>query len=243
MIELRSARAADIEYYARIQAVAWGEKMAAESEKLRNRFAVNPDGVLVAEQEGNILGLVSTIRIVSYDYARSPSWYEISSDGWCHNHQPDGTVLYGIDLSVLRGAPRGTVDILMVGVGQLAIRSGLKYCMLGGRMPRYYKHHQDFTPGEYMQAKTKTGRYLDPEIEMYSKVPGLKIIQLLPNYFDDWESLDYGVLLRWRNPFYGLPGRKLWAHLFPKLYELEQKYQRRRAHKEATKRLSSRKGG
>jgi ribosomal protein S18 acetylase RimI-like enzyme len=54
---------------------------------------------------------------------------------------------------------------------------------------------------EYVYARTKTGRVLDPELALYLSL-GMKIEKIIPNYFDDPESLNYGVLVSWANPFY-----------------------------------------
>jgi hypothetical protein len=40
----------------------------------------------------------------------------------------------------------------------------------------------------------------------------------IPNYFDDPKSENYGVLLRWKNPFYGIPGRRKYISRVPLAY-------------------------
>lgn len=85
-------------------------------------------------------------------------------------------------------------------------------------MPAYHRHVEEYPdPAIYM--RTRRGRrYIDPQVQMYSKVPGLKMMSLIPDYFDDPDSLNNGVLWRWHNPFFGLPGRKLWAGLVRVMY-------------------------
>jgi hypothetical protein len=228
--KVRQARGdADLQAYAALQVEAWKNGQAADIAQLRSRFATDPRNILVAEVSGRIVGAASTMRLANYDYAAAPSWHTLSDDGHCFNHVPRGKIVYGIDLSVARNAPPGTVDDLMAAIGRYAIASGATAGMLGGRMPRYAKHARNgLSPDEYMRARTRSGRYLDPEIELYSKIPGLKIVQLLPNYFDDADSLNYGVLLEWKNQFHRLPGKRLWGWFFEQgLYRLEKRYQRR----------------
>ena len=47
---------------------------------------------------------------------------------------------------------------------------------------------------------------------MYEK-DSLRIVKILPEYFPDPASEDYGVLLYGKNPFYNWPFRKLWICL------------------------------
>jgi hypothetical protein len=57
------------------------------------------------------------------------------------------------------------------------------------------------------------GGYRDWQVRMYSNIPGLKLVRLIPAYFDDPASLDYGVLWRWRNPLYRISGGRFTRRL------------------------------
>jgi len=209
-----------------MQREAWGSSLAANEEPLRYRFKTNPSGILAVDVDGQPMGFVSTMRISSYDYDDPPSWEDLSSDGWCDDHRPHGKIVYCIDLSHTRTAPRGTMDLLMAGVCRHAIAIGAQYVLVGGRMPAYHEYAERYTPDEFIRARRSTGRFVDPEVEIYSRVPGLKAIRVIPNYLADPDSLDYGVLLRWRNPFYRLPGRAVWAKSFRRLSQIEQEHDR-----------------
>ena len=79
-------------------------------------------------------------------------------------------------------------------------------------MPRYNKFMNKMTAEEYISGK-RNNRSLDPELAFYAKL-GLKVIKALPNYIDDPDSCNYGVLMVWKNPFYGKPFPKFWSWLF-----------------------------
>lgn len=224
-IIVRPATEADISDYLEAVDSVWPGEMSVAEEKVRSRININPGGILVARRGVNFCGMASTVQISHYDYENPPSWYDISDDGWCTTHNPSGKILYGIDLTVPKGAPRGVAEALMVSVGSLAIRRGVKYAMLGGRIPRYHKYSSSYSPDEYIDARRSTGRHLDPEIELYSSIIGLKVLKPIPDYIDDPGSENWGVLLRWRNPFYHFPCTKIWAKLFFLLYRAEKKYQ------------------
>jgi hypothetical protein len=57
---------------------------------------------------------------------------------------------------------------------------------------------------------------------MYGKIPGLRLMGLIPEYFDDAASLNYGVLWRWRNPLYGVPGGRFIKPLLVAAYQSTQ---------------------
>lgn len=223
-INVRQATINDLDAYNQLQAERWSDENQATREQLETRLRVHPEGMLVAEEDGRIVGMVYTMRIANYDYDNPPSWYEITRDGYCDNHVPDGKIIFGVDLSTAKGVGARAGDELLIGIGRLAVRENLQWSMLGGRMPGYHVYADQMTAEDYLWAKDAKGDFLDPQVRYYASVPGLRVIKSLPNYFDDPDSCDYGVLLRWQNPLYGLPLPRLWSALFPILFKLEEQY-------------------
>ena len=205
MVSVRSFRSADVEAYLAIQETAWDESMAAARSKLEERARIFPTGLLVVEHDGAVVGCATFIRIDDYHEELKPSWEEITDNGWCTTHVEDGRLLFGVDLSVGKGAPRLAAPMLFMAALELSMRLGVESIIWGGRMPRYHKRAHEMSPEEYLFTKTKTGRYIDPEVELYSKVPGVQIFGVIPEYFKDFESLNNGVLLRWPNPIARYP--------------------------------------
>jgi hypothetical protein len=223
-IKVRQATIEDINEYIRLQEERWADNNQANKKQLLTRLRVHPAGMLVAEMGGNVVGMVYVMRIANYDYDNPPSWYEITNNGACDNHVPDGPIIFGVDLSTAKGVGGAAGDELLLGVARLAIRENIKWSLLGGRMPGYHKYKDKMTADEYLLAKAEDGKPLDYQVRYYTGAAGLNIVKALPNYFDDPDSCDYGVLLRWRNPLYGWPLRKVWAAIFPFLYQLETFY-------------------
>ena len=91
-------------------------------------------------------------------------------------------------------------------------------------MPGYHRHKATMTADEYLWKKNKHGKFLDRQVRFYASVPGLKVVRVIPNYFDDPDSDDNGVLLRWRNPFYNWPFHSILARVFPHLLDIEDAY-------------------
>lgn len=223
-ITTRQATLNDVENYSKLQEERWSDDNQASAEQLRTRLRVHPEGMFVAEMGGRVVGMTYAMRIPDYDYANSPSWYQITNNGFCDNHVPDGKVIFGVDLSTAKGVGGAAGDKLLMEIARLAIRNNIKYCMLGGRLPGYHKVSDKMTAEEYLFAKDSHGDPLDPQVKYYTSSAGLKVVKVLPDYFDDPESCDYGVLLRWRNPLYGFWYPHFWSSIFPFLNWAEELY-------------------
>jgi len=217
-IKIRQARLEDIPQILDVEKVTWGEKNAASKQMFESRIKTYPKGILVAEIDDKIVGVVATERI-NYDFNnKSCTWNEITDNGFIKNsHNPQGNIIYGVDLSVKPEFQNyGIGSKLLESIARLAITYNVKWGILGGRIPDYHKYVDKMNPEEYIKATVKTKKGiepLDPEIRFYKRA-GLKIIKLIPDYFNDPESLNYGIILQWENPFYNKWYRKIIAFLF-----------------------------
>ncbi len=217
-IKIRQANISDIEQIVDVEKKAWKAEGAADSQKFESRIKTFQKGTLVAELEGKIIGVVVT-EIINYNdwQNKNFTWYDVTDNGFlAKTHNPNGDTIYGVDLSVIPDAPPGVGTKLLECIAKMAIKYNMRGGMLGGRMPDYHAFANKYSPEEYIKQKKETKKGLEPldsEIRFYSRA-GLKIIKILPNYFKDPESLDYGLLLFWKNPFYNKWYRKLAAFFF-----------------------------
>jgi hypothetical protein len=212
---IRQATIEDIPEIMVVEEEAWSEGLRATEEMFLSRIETFPNGTLVAEDNSRIFGVVAT-ELVFYDLENNNplSWYEVTDICFIRNSNNNkGDTLYGVDLSVSPYANRNISKLLLLAIGKFVIASGLKQIMFGARIPRYHKFSKRMTVEEYLRERTKSGRMLDPEIAFYTSY-GLQVAKILPNYFNDLESCNTGVLLCWHNPFYGRPFKKLWSWLF-----------------------------
>jgi hypothetical protein len=223
-MKIRQATINDLKAYDQLQAERWSDENRASYDNLKTRLRVHPQGMLVAEEKGRVVGMVFAMRLADYDYDNPPSWYAVTNNGTCDNHVPEGKIIFGVDLSTARGVGAKAGDKLLVGIARLAIRENIKWCMLGGRLPGYHNYSDKMSAEEYLWSKDGEGNYVDPQVKFYTSVPGLKVVKALPDYFEDPESKNYGVLLRWRNPLYGFRLLRFWSALFPVLLKLEETY-------------------
>ncbi|NWF95319.1 MAG: hypothetical protein HXY34_04180 [Candidatus Thorarchaeota archaeon] len=201
-VRVRQAVMSDVPEIVRVENETWPPGEAATEEMFRSRIEVFPEGVHVAEYEGRLVGVVAFER-VHYDTSNPvTTWKQATDNGMIRaSHKPDGETIFGIDLSATPSAPPKTGTRLLAEVGRYAIHHNLKRGVLGGRIPKYSEYADKMTPEEYLEAKDSMGRPLDPEVRFYKRA-GLKIGKIIPGYFDDPDSLSYGVLLIWENPFY-----------------------------------------
>lgn len=201
-VHVRNAVLDDIPEIIRVESETWPAGEAATQEMFRSRVETFPQGVHVAEVGGRLVGVVAFERI-TYDVNNPiPTWKQATDNGMIRgSHDPRGDTIFGVDLSATPDAPPRTGTRLLVEVGRYAIQNNLKRGILGGRIPGYGQYADKMTPEEYLAAKDDRGQPLDAEVRFYKRA-GLKIGKVLPGYFDDPDSLSYGVLLIWENPFY-----------------------------------------
>jgi hypothetical protein len=215
-IKIRQAEMKDVPDILNLEESVWPEGLRASKEQFFSRIKTFPEGTLLAEEIGtkNIVGVVVT-EIVTYDLKNPVStWEEITDNGFIKgSHNLEGNTLYGVDLSVSRFANSASSSLL-VAIGKMVIKRNLKQAILGARIPRYHKYSKKMSVERYVYGK-KGKRPFDPELAFYSRM-GLQIAKILPNYIDDIESNNYGVLLLWKNPFFGIPFPKLWSFFFKK---------------------------
>lgn len=200
---VRSAREEDIDELMEIERKVWSEGMRVTREMLISRIRTFPEGFLCAVENGKILGFVCSEIIYYKDTKKIGfNWYNLTDNGFiAKSHNPKGDSLYGISLSIFSEDSKFIATKLLEGMGKLIIRKRLKEGIFGARIPRYYKYYQKMSPEEYVFKRSNSGLFLDPELSFYWMI-GLHPTRVIKDYFDDNESLNYGVLVIWKNPFY-----------------------------------------
>lgn len=197
----REAVVGDIEGIASLEKKVWG-KNAATVGNLENRIKTFSRGNIVAVLDNKIVGYVCGV-IISRSAAKSyATWYDYTDNGDAKKvFDPNGDLLFGVSLTVDNDVRnRGLGSNLLINIARMCIENNLKSGILGGRIPFYYKK-RGMPVEEYLQLKNDEGKIFDPELRLYKRM-GLQVVKVQSNYFKDPESLDYGVILEWKNPFY-----------------------------------------
>jgi len=203
-MQLRKASLSDVQDILRVENAAWFAGGAASEIQIRSRIITFPDGVIVATLDKEVIGVVvGEIIDSSYIDRDGISWKKITDNGSIKaSHDPDGDALFGVDLSVDPTHQGGKIGALLLQeIGKMAIRKNLKMGILGARMPKFHEYSNRYTPEEYIRLRGNDGRLIDPELRFYER-NGLKLYRVIKDYFEDPESMNYGVICIWKNPFY-----------------------------------------
>jgi GNAT superfamily N-acetyltransferase len=216
-IKTRQAETKDLSQLLEIDREIWPESLATE-EMFRSRLETFPEGQIVAVKNDQAIGSFFTELINFEDWAKKDfSWNEVTDEGSIRRtHNPKGDSMYGVGLAVSKKFQGiGVSQVLIAKAIKLIIQINRRQYLLGSRIPGYYKH-TDIPVDVYIETRRgKSQRLMDPELAFYAKY-GAEPVKVLPNYISDSASLDYGVLIRWKNPFYNKPFKNLFGWAFEK---------------------------
>ena len=74
-----------------------------EESHLKSHLAIFPEGQLIAELDGEIIGSCSSLIINFDEYDDRHTWDDVTDEGYITNHNPDGYNMYGIEVMVHPG--------------------------------------------------------------------------------------------------------------------------------------------
>ncbi|UKS25712.1 GNAT family N-acetyltransferase [Paenibacillus sp. HWE-109] len=172
-----------------------------DEEQLTEHITRFPEGALCVEVAGEIAGSLTGLR-VNYEEADAidHSWSTITDEGYIRTHRPDGDTLYIVDICI-RPAYRklGLGKWMMQSMYEVVVHLGLSRLLGGGRMPGYQRYADKWSADEYVH-EVMEGNVKDPVLTFLLRC-GRTPVQVVPNYLEDVESLNYALLMEWRNPF------------------------------------------
>jgi ribosomal protein S18 acetylase RimI-like enzyme len=161
-----------------------------------------PEGQLCLEYDGEIVASSSSLIVDFGDYDDWHSWHQIADEGFIRNHEYSGDTLYGIEIMVdpeFRGyrLSRRLYDARK----DLAREHNLRRIIIGGRIPGYAAHVDEFTASQYVE-QVIARKIFDPVLTAQLS-NGFALQGLFPNYLpSDKESLGYASYLEWSNVDY-----------------------------------------
>lgn len=189
-VTIRSASSSDLERIVNLEYEMWSEDQRCSPENFMTRLLIFPQGFLLAEdQEKNLVGTFFCVKRSFHPNKGGYSWNSESAFGSGLSHTPEGNGLFGVSATVHPKAPKGTLRNLFEGWREVARKNGLKYIFGGSRIPGLVNF--EGTPEGYLQ-KVLENSIFDPVLSKYMACD-LKVGTLLPNYFDDPESRNFGV--------------------------------------------------
>jgi len=185
-----------IESYSSMPNSYWKEH---QIKALIDRF---PEGQVVIKINSQIAGSALSIIVKYDDFDSNHTYKEITGNYTFATHNPDGDVLYGIDIFIkpeFRGLRLGRR--LYDYRKELCERLNLKSVVFGGRIPNYHKYADEFSPKEYI-SKVRRKEINDPVLN-FQVSNDFHPSKILKNYLEgDEASNEYAVLLEWDNIYY-----------------------------------------
>ncbi|KAA5828041.1 GNAT family N-acetyltransferase [Algibacter amylolyticus] len=199
--DYQELKEATLESYAGVLDSYW------KKEHIIQLTSMFPEGQVVIKIDGDIAGCALSL-IVDYDKIDDNHTYaDIIAGESFKNHDPEGDVLYGIDVFIkpeYRGLRLGRR--LYDYRKEICENLNLKSIIFGGRMPNYHKH-KEFSPKDYIE-KVKRKEIHDPVLN-FQISNDFHPVRVLKGYLEgDTASNEYAVLMEWDNIYYTKPTRK-----------------------------------
>ncbi|MEZ4721810.1 MAG: bifunctional GNAT family N-acetyltransferase/carbon-nitrogen hydrolase family protein [Flavobacteriales bacterium] len=180
-----------------------GSRMSYWSEaSIESLLRVFPEGQLCVEMNGKVVGGALSLIIDYSQFGDEHTYKEITGNYSFSTFDPDGDVLYGIDVFVhpeyrgLRLARR-----LYDARKELCENLNLRAIIAGGRISGYSKYSTQMSPKEYIE-KVAVNEIYDP-ILSFQQANNFHVKRILSNYLEgDIQSKEFATLIEWNNIYY-----------------------------------------
>lgn len=203
-ITIRPAKADDVLRLVAMNHAAYPELVAENvvwnASQLDAHLARFPEGQLVAELGGAIMGAISTFIVApSCEPLAQHTWLDITDHGTFARHDRAGDTLYLADVYVDPAAWGKSVGhSLYSALFGLCTGLGLRRVVAGGRLWGYHEYAATMTPEDYVE-RVKRGKLRDRVLNSQLKA-GFAVRGVLVGYLADPRSRDYATLLEWVRP-------------------------------------------
>ncbi len=171
-------------------------------DEIKELLAIFPQGQLCIEVDGKVVASALSIIVNSKKTNLESNYDTITSNGKFLKHDPDGNILYGIEVFVHPNYRQLRLGRRLYDVRkELCEEMNLKSIIAGGRIPNYHKYSNELSPRQYIE-KVKNKEIYDSTLA-FQISNDFNVKKILKNYLkDDKESLEYATLLEWNNIYY-----------------------------------------
>jgi predicted amidohydrolase/ribosomal protein S18 acetylase RimI-like enzyme len=201
-IRVRQLTPEDYDALVELQRTCFPTMMPWTPEQYASQMQIFPEGQFGVEYEGSLVASASSL-IVDYDrYSDWHDWGTISENGTITNHDPEGDMLYGIEIMVHRDFRGMKLARRLYDARKELVRErNLKGIVIGGRIPGYVKYKAEMTAHEYIENVEDKTIY-DPVLTAQLS-NGFELKQLIGNYLpQDAESVGWATHMEWTNVDY-----------------------------------------
>lgn len=201
-LSVRATKVGDVDAVLALQKRVYPTIAPWRRDHIADQMAIFPEGQLIAELNGRIVGCASSLVILWDEWADEHSWSEITAAGTFSTHNPDGFTLYGAEVFVdpkLRGQRVG--HRLYEGRRNLCKRLNLRRIIACGRLPGYAAVAEQMTVELYVK-KVLWGDLVDPVLSFQLR-EGFRFCGIMKNYLpEDTDSRGQASLIAWVNPLF-----------------------------------------
>lgn len=215
-VQVRQMQPSDFDGIIAISRAIYPDSPSWSVDQLISHLDVFPEGQLVAELDGRLVGMAASLIVLWDDYAMDTSWREFTDNGWFRNHDPSrGRTLYGAEVMV-------QPDVQGQGIGkklyerrrELCQRLGLLRIRAGARLAGYHRYADSLSPEEYTR-RVVSGELSDPTLS-FQLSRAFVVIGVARQYLrHDRESQGHAAVIEWLNPAVATAGdyaaRKAWS--------------------------------
>lgn len=174
------------------------EEMLWNSTHLDRHIKIFPEGQFVATHHETVVGSASALVVSEAAWQAHGNWESTTGGLFLQAHDPKGTTLYAVDVSVhpeFRG--QGVGRALYQARFDLVTHLGLKRFGTACRIPDFMQWHRRTGGSVSEYADTvENGETIDRTLTPLLRY-GLRRLDVLQNYMEDEESAHAAVLLEW----------------------------------------------
>lgn len=211
-LKLRNLRVEDFDDIKAIMDAVYADLGGAwPKKKYLSMLKVFPDGQICIDDNGKVVAAAFSVVVDYGKFGDEHTYEEITGDAYLTTHDPNGDVLYGVDVFVdpeyrnLRLGRR-----LYEARKELCQNLNLRAIIAGGRIPGYEQYRHEMSPQQYILAVRRKELY-DP-ILTFQLSNDFEVKRVLKGYLpEDKESQGYATLLEWFNIYYEPKDRKLFG--------------------------------
>lgn len=202
MVHLRAGTATreDVDGLVSLSEAVFGEASmtAWRAHHVHAHLDTFPEGQTVVRLDGEFVASSITMIAPREDAMGPHTWMSLTGGCTLPNHDPDGEVLYGLELMVHpRARGRGLGRLLYDVRKSLVELLELEALVIGGRIPAYGEaYREEGLSAERYVAEVASGKRNDPVLSMQIAV-GLEPAGILDSYLVDPASRHTGVRLTW----------------------------------------------
>lgn len=205
-VTVRQMKPEDFDAVVRITRAIYPDSPPWSHAQLASHREMFPDGQLVAELDGEVVGMAASLIVLWDDYTLTTNWRDFTDHGMFTNHDPwRGRTLYGAEVMVHPSVQgKGIGKHLYAARRDIVKRRRLLRVRAGARLSGYHRVADTMTPEEYTKRVVR-GELSDPTLSFQIK-QGFHVIGVARDYLrHDPESLGNAAVIEWLNPDVATP--------------------------------------